>query len=80
MEAELEVQRGPNLSKVSWQFMKEPDLVPFPSDTEFCAGPAVSSRTNHFLPVSETQGLRGSEPGGWWAVKGYLVGQWQGAV
>lgn len=66
MEAKLEVQRGPNLSRVLWQFKMEPDLVPFPSDTEFCAGSAVSSRTNHFPPASETRGLRGSEPGGWW--------------
>ena len=62
-DAEMVVQRGPHLPKFSPQVMAEPEFVPFPSDAKFCASSAVSSRTGHFPPASETHEGRGSEPG-----------------
>ena len=72
-DAEMEVQRGPGLPKVSWQVMMEPEFAPFLSDTKFCAGSAVSSGTSHFSPAPETHDLRGSADGGWW-LRGYVGG------
>lgn len=72
--AEPGVQGRPYLPGVSWQVMMEPEVVPFLPDAKFGAESAVSSRASPFSSVPETQGLRGSELGGW-GVKGCSVGE-----